>query len=74
MEFLKIIPMALFGIFRILVKSLLFVGVLILIGVPAFLLCWIPQVLWDWGPGPSLGLTYGICLLTYIGYRINRGY
>jgi hypothetical protein len=72
MDFLKAIPQAFYAIFRFIVKVSLFLGVLFLLGIPAFLLSFIPQLVFGWGPGPSLGLMYGIAILTYIGYRMSK--
>ncbi|QIC08208.1 hypothetical protein GOP56_23005 [Brevibacillus sp. 7WMA2] len=71
MEFWRIIPTAFYQLFRLIVFLALRFGMLLFFFIIAFLLSFIPMLLFGWGPGPSIGTMFGIVLLVYIGYRIN---
>lgn len=74
MEFFRMIPSALYFLFRFLMRFLLLCGFLFLLFIPAFFLSIAIRLVWDVGVDWSLIIAYALCILTYIGYRINRGY
>jgi hypothetical protein len=72
MDFLKAIPAAFYAAFRLLIKVFMFFGLLFFLFIPAFFLSVIPGLLFDWGPGLSIGISYVVVILVYIGYRMNK--
>jgi len=71
-DFLKVIPLAVYTVFRIIGKLVIFAGILFFLFIPAFLLSFVPQLLFGWGPGPSISVMYALVILAYIGYRMSR--
>jgi hypothetical protein len=72
MDFLKAIPTAFYGIFRLIIKILMFCGLLVFLFIPAFFLSVIPGLLFHWGPELRIGVSYAVVILVYIGYRLNK--